>query len=92
MKKLLLIFLFITICAPVVFAYTFTETDENGKIIYDIACDGTKYETYFVCKDKLKGNTYREPKNTRSVKDVYINGEYKRVIKEQYGDKIYIKY
>ncbi len=90
MKRILLLFLSLIIFAPLTFAYTYTATDPSGKVLVDRKCDANG--SYFNCTDNLTGQNFSEPRHTREVQDIYINGQYKRVIKEQYGDKVYIKY
>lgn len=90
MKKLFVLFISLIIFAPLCLAYTYTATDSSGKVLVDQKCEANG--SFFNCTDNLTGQAFKEPRYTREVQDVYVNGQYKKVTKEQYGDKLYIKY
>lgn len=88
MKKIIFVLIIIFCFNSEVFAYTYSATTSDGKVLKDETCKANG--NYFYCHDKVSGNTYSEPRRQREVKDVYINGQHKRVVVETYGDKVFI--
>lgn len=90
MKKILLLTMLFCLSSISTFAYTYSLEDENGNIIFDKKCtaNGDKFD----CFDRISKKGSTEPRYQRSVDYVYINGKKEKVIKEQMGDIVYIKY
>lgn len=92
MKKILLTFLLITITPISTFAYTYSATDKNGKVLINEECTISASGRHFNCYDKISGKSYNRDNYQHKTQDIYINGQYKRINIDQIGDRTYIRY